>query len=248
MTLRRLGLAALAVLTACSRAIAPLESPGASAVAMTSGANTSMIYLARTSNGVLAIDLGWWGHDRALTEALRELDATRDDVRHVFLTHSHRDHIGAWASLRTARFHLAEPERALLLGDSAHDGWIPKLADKVKPPALPRAGDLEIVAFASDTAFVVGADTLRAYLVSGHTAGTAVYLLRGVLFLGDAVTWSRFGGFAPAKRGFSDDRREAIANLAELWPRLPPGGVRYACTAHARCARYDRAFLADVAK
>ena len=244
----RIRITALLLVLGCGRAIAPLQSPNASAVALTSGPNTSMIYLARTSAGVLAIDLGWWGHERALEGALRELRATPKDVRFVFLTHSHRDHIGAWVSVRAARFHVAGPERARLFGDSAHDGWIAKLADKLKPPTLPSAGALEIVAFASDTAFVIGADTLRAYPVAGHTAGTAVYLFRGVLFLGDAVTWSRLGGFAPAKRGFSDDRAVAITSLAELWPRLPPDGVRHACTAHARCARYDSRFLADVAR
>jgi hydroxyacylglutathione hydrolase len=238
----------LATLAACSRAIAPLDSPGSSTVALTSGPNTSMIYLARTSAGVLAIDLGWWGHDRALSAALGKLGAAPDDVRFVFLTHSHRDHIGAWEAVKKARFHVAAPERSRLLGDSSHDGWIPKLADRVKPPALPRATDIEIVSFAGDTEFVLGTDTLRAYLVSGHTAGTAVYLFRGVLFLGDAVTWSRLGGFSPAKRGFSDDRPQAVANLADLWPRLPPDAVHYACTAHARCAPYDSRFLEDVAR
>jgi glyoxylase-like metal-dependent hydrolase (beta-lactamase superfamily II) len=235
------------VVAGCGRAIAPLRVAGASTVALTSGPNTSMIYLARTAEGVLAIDLGWWGHERALDAALRELNATRRDVRHVFLTHSHRDHIGAWRSVRYARFHLADAEFSRLLGDSAHRAWIPRIADKLNDPELPRPGELAITTFTRDTAFVVGRDTMRAYLVAGHTAGTAVYLFRGVLFLGDAVTFSRFGGFAPAKRGFSDDRKAAIENLQDLWNRLPPGGVRYACTAHARCAPYSPHFLADVA-
>ena len=231
---------------ACSRAISPLQLPGASAVALTSGANTSMIYLAHTIDGVLAIDLGWWGHEGALSSALRELNATPADVRHVFLTHSHRDHIGAWRTVRHARFHLAAAELSRLVGDSAHRAVIPKLADRLTRPALPRAGDLALTTFTSDTMFVIGRDTLRAYLVSGHTAGTAVYLFRGILFLGDAVTYSRFGGFAVAKRGYSDNRRAAADNLDRLWERLPRNGVRYACTAHARCALFTQKFIDDV--
>jgi glyoxylase-like metal-dependent hydrolase (beta-lactamase superfamily II) len=240
-------LAFVPLLVGCGRAIAPLEIPGSSAVALTSGPNTSMIFVARTADGILTIDLGWWGHEDALTGALTRLNATRADVRHVLLTHSHRDHIGAWQSLRHARFYLSDAERALLLGDSTHRAWIPRLADKLDPPALPRPGELTLTTFAGDTTFVVGTDTLRAYVVAGHTAGATVYLFRGTLFLGDAVTHSRFGGFAPARRGFSDDRASAKESLDKLWPRLPPG-VRYACTAHARCAPYTRQFLEDVAR
>ena len=110
---------------------------------------------------------------------------------------------------------------------------------------MPRAGELDIRSFASDTTFVIGADTLRAYLVAGHTAGTAVYLFRSILFLGDAVTWSWWRGFEPAKRGFSDDTKEAARSLDALWPRLPAGAVKYACTAHARCGPFSLRFLDD---
>jgi hydroxyacylglutathione hydrolase len=244
----RLIVFSLLLSVGCSRAVAPLRFPGASTVALTSGPNTSMIYLARTEEGVIAVDLGWWGHERALDAALRELGATRADVKHVFLTHSHRDHIGAWRSLQHARFHLADAEVSRLLGDTAHRAWIPRFADRLKRPRLPRAGELRVAPFTRDTAFHIGSDTVRAYLVTGHTAGTTVYLFRGVLFLGDAVTYSRFGGFAPAKRGFTDNRRAAIENLNDLWDRLPAAGVRYACTAHARCAPFNRNFLDDVAR
>jgi hydroxyacylglutathione hydrolase len=234
--------------SACGRAVAPLVSPGESAVALTGGPNTSMIYLAHTSEGVLAIDLGWWGSERALEDALRELDATRRDVAMVFLTHSHRDHVSAWRSVRHARFHVAAAEHSRLVGDTAHRGWVPRLGNRLKPAALPRAGELDVRTFAQDTTFVVGSDTLRAYLVAGHTAGTTVYLFRGVLFLGDAVTYSRRRGFAPAKPRVSDDPRVAAANLEQLWPRLPTGGVKYVCTAHAHCAPFSAGFLADVAR
>jgi glyoxylase-like metal-dependent hydrolase (beta-lactamase superfamily II) len=207
-----------------------------------------MIYLARTSEGVIAIDLGWWGSERALQGALRELDATRNDIAMVFLTHTHRDHIAAWRSVRHAPFYVASDEYSRLVGDSAHRGWVPRLGRWVKPVELPHAGDLDVRTFARDTAFVVGSDTMRAYVVAGHTAGTTVYLFRGVLFLGDAVTYSRWRGFAPPKPRVSDNPRLAAENLALLWPRLPPGGVRYVCTAHAHCAPFSARVLADVAR
>jgi glyoxylase-like metal-dependent hydrolase (beta-lactamase superfamily II) len=242
------GAALAAACAAPGRAVGPLAVPGRSAVALTGGSNASLTYAARTSAGVLLIDLGWWGHGRALPRALAALDATPHDVALVFLTHAHRDHVAAWPAVRQARVYVAGPEYARLTGRARPRGWIPRWAERLKPTRLPRPGELDVRPFASDTAFAVGADTLRAYVVPGHTAGSAAYLFRGVLFVGDAVTYTRAGGFAPARRGYSDDARVAAASLAALWRRLPPGGVRYVCTAHARCAAFTPAFLADVAR
>lgn len=231
----------------CSRAIVVPAAPrGTAAIALSGGSNTSMTYVARTEDGVVAIDLGWWGNAEGLRLALRRIGATPADVRHVFLTHSHRDHVAAWPVVAHARFHLGASERPLLHGETEHGGWIPRWADRLRPSTLPGPARVRVHPFARDTTFVVGSDTLYAYLVPGHTAGSAAYLFRGILFLGDAVTWSRAGGFRPAKRGFTHDRRAAIASLTELWRRLPPDAVRYACTAHAHCAAFTPDFVARV--
>ena len=230
----------------CSRATAPLVRERSSAVALTGGPNTSMVYLARAGNRLIAIDLGWWGSDRAVRAALKQLDASAGDVTDVFLTHSHRDHVGAWRLLRASRFHVADAERPLLVGARDHRGWIPRLAERLKPSGLPGARDIEVSGFAKDTAFIFGTDTLHAFLVPGHTTGSTVYLFRGVLFLGDAATYTPWGGFAPAKRGFSDDAKEAETNLSSLWKRLPAGSTRYVCTAHARCRSFSPEFLRDI--
>lgn len=243
-----LALAVVASLSiGCRRAIDPLIVPQHATVVLTGGSNTSMIYLARTTAGVLAIDLGWWGYRRSLDRALDSLGATVSDVRWVFLTHSHRDHIAAWPILNRARFYVSGVEQPLLVGATTHRGWIPRWTEYLKASRMPRPGELDVHTFTQDTIVVVGADTVRAFHVAGHTPGSVVYLFRGVLFLGDAVTYSRWSGFAPAKRGFSDNPRAGAENLARLWARLPPGAVRYACTAHARCALFTPRFLADVA-
>lgn len=233
-------------LTACTPPIAPLVRPHASAVALTGGVNTSMIYLSRAGDSLIAIDLGWWRSEAAVRDALRELGASPKEVSDVFLTHSHRDHIGAWRMLRASRFNVADAERPLLVGDSQHRGWIPRFAEHLKPSGLPRARDIDVRTFSGDTAFVFGTDTLHAFRVTGHTAGSTVYLFRGALFLGDAVTYTPWSGFAPAKRGFSDDTQLATASLAALWNRLPRRAVHYVCTAHARCRPFSAEFLADV--
>jgi hydroxyacylglutathione hydrolase len=220
--------------------------PAGAAVALTGGPNTSMIYLARVPDGIVAIDLGWWGSERPMRRALHALGASVDDVTHVFLTHSHRDHVGAWRLVRGSRFHLAAPELAAFIGERRHQGWIPHAAERLKRSTLPQAGEVAVRTFSRDTSFVFGADTLRAYIVPGHTAGSAVYLFRGILFLGDAATYTRRGGFAPARRGYSDDPRTAARNLEALWARLPRRQARYVCTAHAKCSALTAEFLADV--
>ena len=235
------GVALLACAPVPRDSLRLLEDPGRAAVATTNGRNASMLYVARLDSGVLAIDLGWRDADAALRAALRRVGASERDVVAVLLTHSHRDHIGAWRALSRAPFYLAAPEVDRLLGATEQGGWIPRLADRVRRTRGPHAGELRLRPFAGDTAFVLGRDTVRAFVVPGHTAGSAAYLFRGVLFAGDAVSHTRAGRLRPAKAGFSDDAELAGRSLTRLLGTVAAYEVRSVCTAHARCARFDAA-------
>jgi glyoxylase-like metal-dependent hydrolase (beta-lactamase superfamily II) len=236
MRIERIVLVASAlVLAACNSVNSELAVGRASGIALTGGPNTSLVYVARTDSGVIAIDLGWWGHERAISRALDRLGAKPSDVTQVFLTHSHRDHVAGWPMVRRARFHLAAAEYPLFVGQAQHRGWMVRWAERLNASALPKPGELDVRTFSRDTTYLIGRDTLRAYVVPGHTAGSAAYLFRGVLFIGDAATHSRFRGFRSAKAQFSDDPMLAAENLGKLWPRLPPMRVRALCTAHAEC-------------
>ncbi|MGH7448010.1 MAG: MBL fold metallo-hydrolase, partial [Longimicrobiales bacterium] len=115
----------LLLLGGCALRLPPgLESPPHSVVVSSGGPNASAIYAARVDGGVILIDLGWWGAGDALEKGLTQLGAAAPDAIAVFLTHSHRDHIGAWRSVRHAPFYVAEPEVDLLFGRRQHGGWI----------------------------------------------------------------------------------------------------------------------------
>lgn len=240
---RPLLLVALPLLSGCSLHLGEIQEPARAAAVPASFPWTSMIYAARTDRGVVVVDLGWYGGERALRRTLARLGARPEDVSDVFVTHSHRDHVGGWRAVRGARFHVAASEAPLFAGDSAHTDRPSRLGERVFGRGVPLPGEVETHPFAADTVFVLGGDTLRAFVVPGHTPGSAAYLFRGVLFVGDAVSHRPLRGFGGAMRIFTRDREQARASLASLWERALPHGVQWVCTAHAKCARPTPRFL-----
>ncbi len=245
------ALAALAC-AACStprsvrEGVQTLTTPG-SAAATTDGANASLIYAVRTDSSVVVVDLGWSDAERALRDALSRLGATPRDVAAVLLTHSHRDHIGAWRAVAHAPFYVGRGEGARLRGETAHGGWIPRWADRLRRPALPDAR-VTVRELTGDTALAFGRDTVRAFALPGHTPGSVAWLVGGVLLVGDGASHAKSSGrLRPARRGFSDDAAEARRSLARLREAVAPHPVRVICTAHARCAPADSATWARLA-
>lgn len=227
----------LLLLPACAPRVPPgVAAPPASAVATSGGPNRSASYLTRVEGGVVVFDLGWWGAEGALDEALVELGGTTRDVIGVFLTHSHRDHVGAWRSVAHAPFHMAAAEVDLFFREAAQGGWVPRWVEALNATEVPAPDEVAVRSFSSDTAFAFGADTVRAFTVPGHTAGSAAYLFRGTLFAGDAIGWSPLTGIRSARAGYSDDADAARRSLASLRERLKPYRVDWMCSAHLKCA------------
>ena len=82
----------------------------------------------------------------------------------------------------------------------------------------------------------------------GHTLGSAAYLFRGILFVGDAVARKPLRGFGGADPFFSADTRMNRQSLIGLFARVPMERVRWVCNAHAKCARPDEHFIAKVTR
>lgn len=225
-------------LLGCTHNLDLLESPDSVALT-TTGTWASMIYLARTDSGVIAIDLGWTRAEERIREGLAQLGAVPEDVKYVFLTHGHRDHTGGWRVVKHARFVLGAAEVPFFTGDSAYHASLPRLGDELVDSPNPERGEVALLPLAGDSAIALGRDTVWAFAVPGHTAGSTAYLFRGVLFGGDAINWRPFEGFHGARPEFSDNVEESRASMRALWRRMGPDRARAVCSAHGKCAVAD---------
>jgi hydroxyacylglutathione hydrolase len=219
----------------CTRGLESLQDPPNAVVVTTSGAWASMIYLARTDSGIIAIDLGWTGAEAALERGTRRLDATPTDIRYAFITHAHRDHIAGWQVVRGAHFVVGLEEIPYFTGAAQYLGLVPSSAERVSETARPKAEEISVIPVSRDTAFALGADTVWAFPIPGHTPGSVAYLFRGVLFAGDAVNYRPMAGFQGARPEMSDDPARSRASVAALWQRLDSTRARVVCSAHAKC-------------
>jgi glyoxylase-like metal-dependent hydrolase (beta-lactamase superfamily II) len=200
-----------------------------------------MIFVARTDSGVLAIDLGWTHADAALRRVLAQIGATPADVRWVFLTHAHRDHIGGWPAVPHATFVLGKDEIPYLTGKAKYRAFVPRIGDKMFSYSRPSPDSVTILAVGSDTLFAFGRDTVRAFSTPGHTPGSTTYLFRETLFPGDAANWRASSGFRGARPEYSDSVEQSRESMRQLLHRLDSAGLnwRVLCTAHGKCGLAD---------
>lgn len=209
-----------------------------------------MIFAARTDSGVFVIDLGWGRASSGLRAVLAEIKADTSDVRWAFLTHAHRDHIGAWPSVAHATFVMGHDEVPRFVGDSAYAGFASRVSEAFNDAHRPDPSRVHVLGLHGDTAFAFGRDTVHAFTVPGHTPGSMVYLFRETLFAGDAANYSALSGFRGALGVYSDDVDRSHASMRALFTRLDSAGVsvRTLCTAHAKCAPVDSALRARVTR
>jgi glyoxylase-like metal-dependent hydrolase (beta-lactamase superfamily II) len=71
----------------------------------------------------------------------------------------------------------------------------------------------------------VGSTAIRVYAVPGHTAGSAAYLVNGVLLIGDAGDITSDGSLQGAPWIFSDSQPEDRASLGRLERQLVADGA-----------------------
>ena len=151
------------------------------------------------SGKVALIDAGNDKEGAAIKAALARRGLGVGDVMGIFLTHGHGDHTAACKLFPGAQVYAMAGEESVV-GDAA------KVTHPLTDGEVIQFGDLRVEAFATP----------------GHTAGSVVYLARGVLFFGDSAGATAAGEVKKAVRIFSKDPAQNIASLKALETRLEP--------------------------
>ena len=165
---------------------------------------------------------------KAILDELSRLGLGRENVRTIFLTHGHRDHIAGVPLFPNAQVMALSEEVDIAEGRTSPGGPIMRVLP-VRPTGVKinRAlHDGEVVD--------LGTARVRVFAVPGHTAGSAAYLVNGVLMLGDAADAGSDGHVKGSPWLASKDQAQNRASLSRLAMRLAgEGGVEALVFAHS---------------
>jgi glyoxylase-like metal-dependent hydrolase (beta-lactamase superfamily II) len=158
---------------------------------------------------VVLIDAGYDPKGAALLAELARRKVGPDAVTAIFFTHGHLDHIAGAGLCPNATLYALDADVALVEGREGSHGPLTSLVG-AKPTGL------HVHGLKDGAVTTVGTKSIRAIATPGHTSGSAVYLVSGVLFLGDSGWMKTDGKLAPAPWALSDDVAKDRASLVAL--------------------------------
>ncbi len=191
----------------------------------------SDFYAARAGDHVLLFDSGADPEGRGLDALLAAMQARRDDVSDVFLTHGHGDHVAAAPLLTRARLHAGKGDVDMMAQKSPMVPLLARYMRFVLP--TPKVDARDAIATRSEIQ-VDGAEKVLAIPFPGHTPGSTVYFYAGVLFAGDAINFEKDKltlSFPP----FTVDSQLNRRNVAALGTFIPLDQIKVVCTGHSGC-------------
>lgn len=140
----------------------------------------SIAWIIPTQNGVILVDAG----GSASSDNLRS-EVNGRQVHGIFLTHGHFDHTAGARNYPETTVIAGPGEAALVSGEEEAGGWMARMSKPMMgepdymPPLLREFVDGEIIE--------IDGEFITAIHVPGHTKGSAAYLWKNVLFVGDTV-------------------------------------------------------------
>jgi hydroxyacylglutathione hydrolase len=181
-------------------------------------------------NGKVAlIDAGNDPEGKAVLAELSRRKLGPDAVEAILLTHGHKDHFGGCHLFPSASVYILAADIPLAEGREGGHGPITRVFP-VKPTGLKITRGL-----ADGETLTLGSRTIRVFSIPGHTAGSAAYLVNGVLFLGDSAGSSKDGKIMGSPWALSDDSAQNRASLHALAEKLRPNAAEIKALVPAHC-------------
>ncbi len=195
----------------------------------------AMFLLDADPGQVALIDCGNDPTGAAILAALKARSLGPDAVKAIFITHGHPDHIAACHLFPGAQVYAFGADVKLANGEERSKG---PLTSKLSIPPEKFAKVTQVL---TDGQVVdVGALQVKAYAVPGHTGGSAAYLSKGVLYMGDSAGGKSDGkSIKPAPWLFTDDTEQNKAELKKLHARLKAENAEVKTLAFAHAGALD---------
>ena len=136
------------------------------------------VYFIKTDNGYIMFDAG--KNIQNFKASLEKTDINSDDIKWIFLTHSHYDHVSGLPLFPNAKIYMGKDELPLF------DKKIKR--DISKKGSMPHGIHIDkIIPLSNDQEVSFNQTKVRCLAAPGHTIGSMVFLINGqYLITGDA--------------------------------------------------------------
>lgn len=200
------------------------EVAGTTATRLLSAHSSSyLIPIDSDNKSFVLIDAGMDAAAQEILAVLRHKGADASAVKAIFLTHGHVDHTSGIRQFPDADVYVGEGDNHFVEGTAPGDGPLNKLIGKKPDLAIADATKLHVVQ--DGQTITIGSVTVRAFAVPGHTHGSLVFLIDGVLYAGDTVSFTKKDKASKPPAPASFDLKLALASLAGLLQRFDDEGT-----------------------
>ncbi len=180
----------------------------------------------------IAIDGGTDIKAKKISNFLKQSGKCLDDIRAVYVTHAHYDHLGLVAATRgsNTQTYISKADSHVLTGDQHSEGLIPRLGEYYKSLAYLAGVKPETVEPNEEHQY--GNIAITAIATRGHTSGSMSYAIEtptgSAIYIGDALD-NGYNGIQlpPSFLSYNLIDAKRSVNLIREYANEHPGAMIY---------------------